>query len=70
MAYDDTKEFDDVTVLNKTQKALFCDIEYDEYCIPFSQIATESELTETSSKGDEGILVITGWLARKLELGE
>lgn len=40
-------------------------IEGDEEWVPFSQIMPDSEIGEGCDKGDEGILVVTTWIARK-----
>lgn len=57
--------FDDVVVRAETPKALLCDIEGTDNWIPKSVISKDSEV---KAKGDEGILVIKSWFARKIDL--
>jgi hypothetical protein len=66
---DERVEFDDVEVEHKTDAALLCVINDAKHWIPFSHIDEEaSELTDKSSKGDVGLLVIGEWLAMEKSL--
>ena len=53
---------EDVYAKKKTDKALVCVIEGDEYIIPDSQITEDSEVWQ---EGQTGELVITDWIAAK-----
>jgi hypothetical protein len=57
---------DDVTILRTTDMALLCEIDGSEYWIPQSQIDDDSEVWE---EGDEGMLVISKWIADQKGLG-
>ena len=58
---------DDVYGKKKTDKALICVIDGDEYIIPDSQITEDSEVWK---EGQRGELVITDWIAEQKGLGE
>jgi len=57
----------EVKVKHKTAKAILVEAEDgEEHWIPFSQIHDDSEIYESSKKDDEGKLVISEWLAKKI----
>lgn len=56
----ETVSLKNVTALRGTDKALLCLIDGEEVWIPTSQIHDNSEVYEV---GDDGVLVITHWLA-------
>lgn len=67
MSDDDTFEVEGVTVLKNTGSALLCEAEFFEdddgkVWVPLSQIHEDSEVYD---EGDEGRLVVSGWLARE-----
>jgi hypothetical protein len=57
---------DDVTILRTTDMAVVCEIDGSEFWIPQSQIDDDSEVWE---EGDEGMLVISKWIADQKGLG-
>lgn len=57
---DETIEFKDVKCIKETAAALLCLIGDDEVWMPKSQVDDDSEV---ASEGDEGVLVITEWIA-------
>jgi len=57
-----TVRIDDVTCKRSTAKAILVEIDGDEYWIPQSQIDDDSEVWQ---EGDEGVLVITEWIAEQ-----
>jgi hypothetical protein len=57
---------DDVTILRPTDMAVLCESDGSEYWIPQSQIDDDSEVWE---EGDEGMLVISKWIADQKGLG-
>ena len=65
---DETVEFKDVKVERVHDAAVLCIIEGEKHWMPFSQIDDESEITKYSSKGDEGTLVVTEWVATEKNL--
>jgi len=52
-------------VVAATAAALLCDIDGEEIWIPKSELGGGSEITEDSTPGDEGTIVIPGWLAEE-----
>ena len=63
MGFDDNVEFENVSVEKVHDAAVLCIIEGKKHWIPFSQIIDdESEITKDSSRGDEGLLVVTEWI--------
>jgi len=52
----------DVFCIAETDLAILVDIDGEEIWIPRSQIEDDSEVVE---KGDEGTLIISGWLAEQ-----
>lgn len=65
MAKDETIEFENVEVRHATERALLCVIDGEEYWMPKSQIASGSELDESSEAGDKGSLLVSEWIARE-----
>lgn len=61
---DDVVEFENVTCSKETDKALLVEIEGEEYWIPKSHIADESEVKD-EDEHNEGTLVISAWIARE-----
>lgn len=59
-------EFDDVTVIKESEKAILVDIEGDEVWIPVSQLHKTDN--ECKNEDDKGTLVITQWIAREKHL--
>lgn len=55
-------EFLDVYCKAETTKACLCVIDGEEHWIPKSQIVEESEVYE---EGQEGVLVLTQWIAEQ-----
>lgn len=53
---------EDVVVIKETEKALLVKIEDENHWIPQSQIDDDSEVWKL---GDEGVLVISEWLAEQ-----
>ncbi len=51
---------DDARATGETDKGIWVDIDGDDHFIPQSQIDEDSEVWK---KGDEGVLIITDWLA-------
>lgn len=58
----ETVEFDDVLCIAETDEAILVEIDGDQHWIPQSQVNDDSEVW---SKGDEGTLIITRWIAEK-----
>ena len=58
----DTAEFEGISVLQETEKAIKCEIEGEEFWIPKSVIHEDSEVYE---EGTEGSLIIKRWWAEK-----
>ena len=54
--------FPDVRAIKATEAALLCEIDGVEHWIPQSQIDDDSEIF---AEGDEGILVVSQWLAEQ-----
>lgn len=55
--------FIDVTIIAETEKAVLCDFGSGiEYWIPQSHVDDESEIWH---KGDEGVLVVSEWIAEQ-----
>lgn len=53
----------DALAIRSTEKALLVDIQGEgEHWIPISQIEEDSEVRQ---EGDQGILTITGWIAKQ-----
>jgi len=53
----------DALAIHATEKALLVDIQGEgEHWIPLSQIEEDSEVQQ---EGDQGILTITGWIAKQ-----
>lgn len=69
---DDVMVLDDVEVIAKTAGAVLVDHELineipeeRDRWIPWSQVDDDSEIMESSHKGDTGDLVITSWIAER-----
>ena len=60
-----TVEIDNCVAIAETEKALLVEIEGEEYWFPKSQIDEDSEV---HTKGTEGTLVVTKWIADKNNL--
>jgi len=60
MLRNETVEIDDVFVKIETEKALLCQIDEEEFWIPKSQIAEDSEVYK---KNQTGTLTVARWLA-------
>jgi hypothetical protein len=60
-----TAHFDDVKTLAETEKALLCVIDGEKHWIPHGQIDDDSEVYR---KGDEGLLIVSEWIALKKRL--
>jgi len=64
----EAEEFRDVKCIGETDKALLCVFpEGHRRWVPKGQISTGANHNEIFSKGDEGTLLITTWLAEKWE---
>jgi hypothetical protein len=61
------KDLGDVEVLGKTDKAVLVELDGEEVWIPLSQIHDDSEIYESTGIGERGNLVISRWLAHKLD---
>lgn len=61
-------DFEDVTVVRETEKALLCKSADFEVWIPKSQLHEDSEITASSTEGDSGTLIIPLWLAEDKDL--
>jgi hypothetical protein len=60
---DETESFDDVLIKAETDKACLCLFDDGvEHWIPKSQIHADSEVWQD---GDEGVLVLTRWIAEQ-----
>lgn len=59
---DETHSIEDAICTKETTDALLCEFEGKELWIPKSQITEESEV---QGEGEEGMLVVTQWLAEK-----
>jgi hypothetical protein len=56
----------DVTLKKKTDAALLVeDEDGEEAWVPLSQVLGDSEITQDSEVGDEGLLSVPGWLAKE-----
>lgn len=55
----------DVLVKHATEKALLVEHEGEELWIPLSQIDGDSEIYAEHQVGEEGVLVVTDWLAEQ-----
>ena len=62
--FGETVEFD-VRVVACSDRAILCEIDGEEYWIPMSQIASGSEIDESSERDDEGVLVMSKWIAKQ-----
>lgn len=62
MARGDTHETY-VEVIKTTPLALLCNIDGDEVWLPKSQIEDDGEVGPDAHEGDEGLLVMTAWIA-------
>jgi len=62
MGRDDVVEFNDVKVIKASERAILCrcDDWYADEWIPLSQISDDSDVFE---EGDEGLLIVTEWIA-------
>jgi hypothetical protein len=61
----ETFQIHDVIALKETEAALLVEIEGEEFWIPKSQIDDDSEVYKADT---EGTLIITLWLAEKMEI--
>jgi len=63
----DKERFEETRFLRTTEarKAIWVEIDGDEYCIPDSQIDDDSELHLDSTPGEFGDLVVSAWIAEK-----
>ncbi len=59
---DEGVTIDDCRAIRETDMAILVDIDGEEHWVPKSQILDESEVWQD---GDEGTLVVSGWLARQ-----
>lgn len=59
-----------VIVKAKTEKAVLVELQSGEgqHWIPLSQVHEDSEIYDSAEPGDQGEMVITQWMAEKLEL--
>jgi len=59
--------FEDAKCKHATDVAILVSIDGDDYWVPSSMVHDDSEVFE---KGHEGNLIITKWIAKKLDLWE
>lgn len=64
---DDTAEFEEISVLKETEKAILVEIEGEEFWVPKSVIHEDSEVFEENT---EGTLIVKLWWAEKNGLVE
>lgn len=62
---DPVVKFDDIEVINETDKAILVNIDGEEHWIPKSQIHADSEVFEM---GTSGTLIVSEWIATQKKL--
>lgn len=55
----------EATVIHVSPRALLVEIDGEQFWVPHSQIHDESELSQDSSPGDSGTLVMSTWIAEQ-----
>jgi hypothetical protein len=54
-----------VEIIRTTELAILCDIDGEEVWIPRSQVESGGEIGADASEGDEGLIVLSAWVARE-----